>query len=194
MDCSLGSSNPGLYRLPREKNTIHEHCLMLPERKWKLLSCVQLFATSWTTQSMKFSRPQPWSVSLLQGSFPIQESNRDLLHCRQILYQLSYQGSLMLLNTHGKQKQIILLSLVKSLYTLLSDVIVSIVGPRHLLLGQFTYWFLLIMLISGRKNVTFSVHCLREKNSQNKWLKMKKINQQYCYLIHKITPTTNLPT
>ena len=33
------------------------------------------------------------SLSLLQWIFPTQESNRDLLHCRQILYQLSYQGS-----------------------------------------------------------------------------------------------------
>ena len=33
------------------------------------------------------------SLSLLQGIFPIQESNQGLLHCRQILYQLSYQGS-----------------------------------------------------------------------------------------------------
>ena len=33
------------------------------------------------------------SLSLLQGSFPTQESNRGLLHCRQILYHLSYQGS-----------------------------------------------------------------------------------------------------
>jgi len=32
------------------------------------------------------------SLSLLQGIFPTQESNRDLLHCRHILYQLSYQG------------------------------------------------------------------------------------------------------
>ena len=31
--------------------------------------------------------------ALLQGIFPTQESNRDLLNCRQILYQLSYQGS-----------------------------------------------------------------------------------------------------
>ena len=31
---------------------------------------------------------------LLQGIFPTQESNRDLLHCRWILYQLSYQRSL----------------------------------------------------------------------------------------------------
>ena len=33
------------------------------------------------------------SLSLLQGIFWTQESNRGLLHCRQILYQLSYQGS-----------------------------------------------------------------------------------------------------
>ena len=31
---------------------------------------------------------------LLQGVFPTQESNLGLLHCRQILYQLSYEGSL----------------------------------------------------------------------------------------------------
>ena len=33
------------------------------------------------------------SLSLLQGIFPTQESNWSLLHCRWILYQLSYQGS-----------------------------------------------------------------------------------------------------
>ena len=33
------------------------------------------------------------SLSLLQGIFPTQESNRYLLHCRQILYLLSYQRS-----------------------------------------------------------------------------------------------------
>ena len=31
--------------------------------------------------------------ALLQGIFPTQESNWGLLHCRWILYQLSYQGS-----------------------------------------------------------------------------------------------------
>ena len=31
--------------------------------------------------------------SLLQQIFPVQESNRGLLHCRQIPYQLSCQGS-----------------------------------------------------------------------------------------------------
>ena len=33
------------------------------------------------------------SLSLLQQEFPTQESNQGLLHCRRILYQLSYQGS-----------------------------------------------------------------------------------------------------
>ena len=33
------------------------------------------------------------SLSLLQGTFPTQGSNPGLLHCRSILYQLSYQGS-----------------------------------------------------------------------------------------------------
>ena len=33
------------------------------------------------------------SPSLLQWIFPTQEWNRGLLNCRQILYQLSYQGS-----------------------------------------------------------------------------------------------------
>ena len=31
---------------------------------------------------------------LLQGIFLTQESNPSLLHCRQILYQLSYEGNL----------------------------------------------------------------------------------------------------
>ena len=47
--------------------------------------------------------PSPWnsrgqntgmgSLSLLHGIFPTQELNWGLLHCRWILYQLSYQGS-----------------------------------------------------------------------------------------------------
>ena len=34
------------------------------------------------------------SLFLLQGNFPTQESNWSLLDCRRILYQLSYQGTL----------------------------------------------------------------------------------------------------
>ena len=40
------------------------------------------------------------SCSLLQGTFPTHESNHDLLHCRQILYQLSYQRSHIYIYTH----------------------------------------------------------------------------------------------
>ena len=40
--------------------------------KWKLLSHVQLFATSWTIQSMEFSRPEYWSgyAFLSPGDLP----------------------------------------------------------------------------------------------------------------------------
>ena len=38
------------------------------------------------------SRMDRLPLSLLQGIFPTQGSNRGLLHCRWILYQLSYEG------------------------------------------------------------------------------------------------------
>ena len=38
------------------------------------------------------------SLSLLQRIFPNQESNCGLLHCRWILHQLSYQGSISLIS------------------------------------------------------------------------------------------------
>ena len=41
----------------------------------------------------KHKNTEVGSLSLLQGIFPTQESNWDLLHCRQILYQLSYPRS-----------------------------------------------------------------------------------------------------
>ena len=64
-------------------------CRLSMCRKWKSLSCVRLFATLWTIQSMEFSRPEYWS--LLQGIFSSQGSNPGLLHCRQILYQVSHK-------------------------------------------------------------------------------------------------------
>ena len=41
------------------------------------------------------------SRSLLQGIFPTQGSNPGLPHCRQILYQLSHQGSPLLCQAKG---------------------------------------------------------------------------------------------
>ena len=46
------------------------------------------------------------NLSLLQWIFPTQESNQGLLHCRQILYQLSYQGSPIYPNLDTKKKQL----------------------------------------------------------------------------------------
>ena len=48
-----------------------------------------------TPLSMEFSRQEYWNGShyLLQGILPTQGLNSGLLHCRQILYYLSHQGS-----------------------------------------------------------------------------------------------------
>ena len=49
------------------------------------------FCTVWATREAQ----ECWSgrLSHLQQIFPTQELYRSLLHCRQILYQLSYQGT-----------------------------------------------------------------------------------------------------
>ena len=63
--------------------------------KWKFLSHVWLFATPWTVHGILQARIMEWvgSLSLLQGIFPTQWSNPGLLHCSQILYQMSHKGS-----------------------------------------------------------------------------------------------------
>ena len=50
------------------------------------------------SSAMGFSRQEYWSGSrtLLQGIFPTQGLNPGLLHCRQILYQLSHKEALIL--------------------------------------------------------------------------------------------------
>ena len=49
------------------------------------------FFASWATGKPK--NTEVGSLSLLQWLFPTQKLNWGLLHCRRILYQLSYQGS-----------------------------------------------------------------------------------------------------
>ena len=62
------------------------------------------------------------SLSILQQIFQTQEKYWDLLHCRQILYQLSYQGSplvnykkiyLVLNSAESHKRKIISLSIKK---------------------------------------------------------------------------------
>ena len=62
------------------------------EPGWTQVSCIEGgFFTSWTTREAQESGLG--SLSLLQQIFRTQKSNQGLLHCRWILYQLSYQGS-----------------------------------------------------------------------------------------------------
>ena len=60
------------------------------------LSCVWLFVTPDSLPAEPQGKPKNTRVGrlfLLQGIFPSQESNLGLLRCRQLLYQLSHQGS-----------------------------------------------------------------------------------------------------
>jgi len=69
--------------------------------KVKSLSHTQLFATPWIVACTKLLHPRDFQGKntgvgchfLLQGIFPTQGSNPGLLRCRQILYQLSCEGS-----------------------------------------------------------------------------------------------------
>ena len=68
--------------------------------KVKLLSCVRLFVTPWTVayqapMSMEFFGKEYWSGFPFPspGDLPYQGSNPGLLHCRQLLYCLSHEGS-----------------------------------------------------------------------------------------------------
>ena len=60
-------------------------------RAWTPVSCIAgKFFTNWATREPK--NTGVGSLSRVQGIFLAQELNLGLLHCRQILYQLSYQG------------------------------------------------------------------------------------------------------
>ena len=66
-----------------------------------MFSHVQLYATPWTVACqaplfMEFSRQEYWSGLSFPspGDIPDPGPNRDRLHCGQILYYRSHQGSL----------------------------------------------------------------------------------------------------
>ena len=64
------------------------NCIVSP--LWKLLSRVWLFVTPWNSPGQNTG---VCSLSLLQGIFPTQGLTSGLLHCGQILHQLSQKGS-----------------------------------------------------------------------------------------------------
>ena len=62
--------------------------------KWKSLSHVWLYATLCIVHGILQVRILEWvDVSFSRGIFPTQGLNPGLQHCKQILYQLSHQGS-----------------------------------------------------------------------------------------------------
>ena len=94
----LSFLNKGWIDHFRKRTCLHIYWVqesLRSERKWKSVSPIWLFATSWTIQSME-SLGQNTGVgrsSLLQLILPTQGSNSVLPHCRTILYQLSHEGS-----------------------------------------------------------------------------------------------------
>ena len=84
-------------RDPQKKSVLLIPCFgissLYVERK--SLSCVQFFVTQWTTvHGILQARILEWvAFPFSRGVFATQGSNPGLLHCRQILYQLSHKGS-----------------------------------------------------------------------------------------------------
>ena len=120
MDCSLpGSSVHGIF----QARVLEWGAIAFSKGLNLVFWIAGRVFTSWTTREaqklkVKFTKlcptlETPWNVAcqaplsmgfsskntgvgchfLLQGIFLTQESNPRLLHCRQILYQLSYEGS-----------------------------------------------------------------------------------------------------
>ena len=78
--------------------------------KFLSFSCVQLFATpmDYVVHGILQARILEWEAfPFSRGVFPIQGSNPGLMHCRQILYKLTYKGSLGRLLFHTKNGWII---------------------------------------------------------------------------------------
>ena len=80
----------------KRQNKRHHICMHMSE----LLNRVRLFVTPGTAAhqaplSMGFSRQEYWNGLPCPplGDLPDPGIKQGLLHCRQILYQLSYQGS-----------------------------------------------------------------------------------------------------
>ena len=103
---SRGSANPGIeLGSPASQVDSLQLSYQGPALQFssvQSLSHVRLFVTPWTVAcqaplSMGIDSPDKKTGtgchSLLQGIFPTQGSNPGFPHCRQILYQLSHQGS-----------------------------------------------------------------------------------------------------
>ena len=93
MDCSLpGSSIHGVS--PGKNTGVSCHALLqgTSPTGMKPRSPALQVESLLSEPPGKLKNTRVGSLSVLQGIFLIQKTNQGLLHCRQILYQLSYQG------------------------------------------------------------------------------------------------------
>ena len=89
------------------------------------------------------------NLSLLQWIFPTQESNWHLLHCRQIIYQLSYQGSP---NNIKEYNYSFILSSMRFLYFRYWTPVSHTIGKYFLPLYRL-FFFILFMLFFALQKV-----------------------------------------
>ena len=88
--CS-NNSTPG-FILEEKKNTNSRRCMYINFNSSIIYNCQDMEAI-YSPLDSPGQNTGVSSLSLLQGIFPTQGSNPGLLHCGQILYQLSHQGS-----------------------------------------------------------------------------------------------------
>ena len=103
---------------------------------WKSLSHISLqthgLYSSWNSPDQNTG---VGNLALFQGVFPTQESNQDLLHCRQMLYQLSYYGT-------SNPKTKIHISLNEDLYVFLGKMSIAYLQPTF---NRVTCFLILIL-------------------------------------------------
>ena len=94
---SLVGSSPWGHResdMTEHSSTQRTSYVKVKVSQWCPALCNPLDCSPWNSPGQNTG---VGSFSLLQGIFPTQGSNPGLPHCRQILYQLSHQGSLNML-------------------------------------------------------------------------------------------------
>ena len=120
--------------------------------------CLTL-ATSWTvacqaplSMGILQARILEWVASSFSRGFPTQESNPGLLHCRQILYQLSYEGRLPIFHHHFLESIIIpvnrdatFITYYIFIYIKVSKLLILFHWPLCLLICQYHLNFILYL-------------------------------------------------
>ena len=99
------------------------------------------------------------SISLLQCIFLTQESNRSLLHCRQILYQLSYQRSPL--------NMTFIIGIVSQWKGFQTDSLANVLSQRTVCLPTYKYhWTIANLLRKSKKSINCRERADQKSSSQ----------------------------